>query len=55
MLRVIGMAILLVSASTFAFAGIAAPEIDSATGPAAVGLLAGGLLVLRARKARKKS
>jgi len=55
MRRVIGIAILLVSVATFALAGFAvpAPEIDASTGVAALGLLSGGLLVLRSR--RKKS
>jgi hypothetical protein len=41
---------LLASFAGFAFAGSVAPEIDGASGVAAVGLLAGGLLVLRSRK-----
>jgi hypothetical protein len=53
MTRVIGIAILLGSLTTFAFAGVAAPEIDASSGVAALGLLSGGLLVLRSR--RKKS
>jgi MYXO-CTERM domain-containing protein len=54
MTRVIGIAILLASAATFVFAGsLQAPEIDASTGVAALGLLSGGLLVLRSR--RKKS
>ena len=54
MTRVIGIAILLASVATFAFAGfVAAPEIDASSGVAALGLLSGGLLVLRSR--RKKS
>ena len=54
MTRVIGIAILLGSLATFAFGGaLPAPEIDASTGIAAVGLLSGGLLVLRSR--RKKS
>jgi hypothetical protein len=53
MTRVIGMAILLTSVATFAFAGRATPEIDASSGVAALGLLSGGLLVLRSR--RKKS
>ena len=52
-MRVIGMAILLASVAGFAFAGANVPEVDASTGLAAVGLLAGGLVVLRARK--KKS
>jgi MYXO-CTERM domain-containing protein len=54
MTRVIGIAIILASVATFAFAGIvSAPEIDASSGVAALGLLSGGLLVLRSR--RKKS
>src|SRR6185295_9860163 len=53
MIRVVGIAILLGSLVTFAFAGTTAPEIDAASGVAALGLLSGGLLVLRSR--RKKS
>jgi hypothetical protein len=53
MIRGIGMAILLASVAGFAFAGTSAPEIDGSTGAAAIGLLAGGLVVLRSRK--KKS
>jgi MYXO-CTERM domain-containing protein len=53
MTRLIGVVILL-SITTFAFAGtLQAPEIDASTGVAALGLLSGGLLVLRSR--RKKS
>jgi len=53
MIRVIGIAILLASLATFGFAGTVAPEIDASSGVAALGLLSGGLLVLRSR--RKKS
>jgi hypothetical protein len=54
MTRLIGMAIVLATMATFAFAGaVRAPEIDASTGVAALGLLSGGLLVLRSR--RKKS
>jgi hypothetical protein len=53
MTRVIGMAIVLASVAGFAFAGTSAPEIDGSSGMAAIGLLTGGLLVLRSRK--KKS
>lgn len=53
MIRAIGMVILVASAAGFAFAGLSAPEIDASSGVAALGLLAGGLLILRSR--RKKS
>ena len=49
--KFIGMSVLLVSMAGFAFAGApAGPEIDASTGVAALGLLSGGLLVLRARR-----
>jgi hypothetical protein len=56
MIRAFSMAILLASVAGFAFAGVVrttAPEIDAATGVAALGLVSGGLLILRSR--RKKS
>ncbi len=54
MARVIGMAMLVASVAGFAFAGtVNVPEIDAATGVAALGLVSGGLLILRSRK--KKS
>lgn len=54
-MRILGMAILVAGVANFAFAGVVAPEIDGASAPAAIGLLAGAYLVLRARKSRKKS
>ncbi|HSP68702.1 MAG TPA: hypothetical protein VLN48_13310 [Bryobacteraceae bacterium] len=54
MTRIIGIAMLLASLAGFAFAGaVQVPEIDASSGVAALGLLSGGLLVLRSR--RKKS
>jgi hypothetical protein len=56
MLRVFGIAIILASVAVSAFAGAgapSAPEIDVTTGVAALGLVSGGLLILRSR--RKKS
>jgi hypothetical protein len=53
LMRVLGIAIVMASAAGFAFAGGVAPEIDAGSGAAAIGLLAGGLLILRGRK--KKS
>jgi len=44
------MVIIFASVAGSAFAGFIAPEIDGASGVAAIGLLAGGLLVLRSRK-----
>jgi hypothetical protein len=54
MVRLFGTAILLVSVAGFALAGVSrAPEIDATAGVAALGLVSGGLLILRSRK--KKS
>jgi hypothetical protein len=49
--KFIGLSVLLVSVASFAFAGgPVGPEIDASSGVAALGLLSGGLLVLRARR-----
>ena len=53
MIRLVGMALILGSVAGMASAGSITPEIDGSSTAAAVGLLAGGLLVLRSR--RKKS
>lgn len=55
MSRVLGIGIILASVAGFAFAGATriVPEIDATTGVAALGLVSGGLLILRSR--RKKS
>ena len=54
MSRVAGIAMLLAGVAGFALAGNPrVPEIDAASGAAALSLIAGGLLILRAR--RKKS
>jgi len=51
MSRILGLSLLLVGAANFAFAGIfVAPEIDGASATSAIVLLAGGLLILRARR-----
>jgi len=52
-MRLFGVTVLLVSTAGFVLAGTTAPEIDPSSGAAAFALLAGGLMVLRAR--RKKS
>ena len=52
MTRVIGITIIMVSVAGISFAGTIAPEIDGSSAIAAVGLLAGGLLVLGSRKKR---
>jgi hypothetical protein len=48
-----GMAIVLVSLATPVFAGFAVPEIDGGSITTGLGLLAGGILMLRARMHRK--
>ena len=49
--RLNGIILLLIGASSFALAGGGgAPEIDASTAVGAVALLAGGLVVLRARR-----
>ena len=51
MQKVLGMALMIVGASSALMAGaIAVPEIDASTGASAVAILAGGILVLRARR-----
>jgi hypothetical protein len=48
--KVLGLTILVMGMATALFAGSTAPEIDASTGAAAVALLSGGILVLRARR-----
>ena len=51
MRRLVGLTMFLMAAAGDSLAGaLAAPEIDGSTGMAAVALLAGGLLVVRARR-----
>ena len=54
MARIIGTALLLVALAGQALAAavVDAPEIDASTGVAAVTLIGGALIVLRARKRR---
>lgn len=52
-MRVLGIALVMTSVAGFAFGGGNAPEINASAAPAAIGLLTGGLLILRGRK--KKS
>jgi len=52
-IRSLGITMLLLGTSGFLLAGLSTPEIDPSSGAAAFALLAGGLMVLRAR--RKKS
>ena len=50
MTRLLGLTFLLAGVASVAFAGSVAPEIDASAGVAALGLLGGGLLILRSRK-----
>ena len=51
MTKLAGLMLLIAGSAGFAFAGvIASPEIDASAGAAAITLLSGGLLVLRARR-----
>jgi len=54
MKQLIGLACFVLASAAFAFGGGGAvPEIDATSGAAALALLSGGLVVLRARKAKK--
>jgi uncharacterized protein (TIGR03382 family) len=52
-MRVIGVGVLFLSIAGVAMAGTIAPEIDASSGMAALGLLCGGVLVLRARRKKQ--
>lgn len=55
MTRVVGFGLLALSLAGIAFAGnTVVPEVDGATAPAVIGLIAGAYLILRARKSRQK-
>jgi hypothetical protein len=47
--KVLGMTLLLIGASTFAFAN-AVPEIDPGSGASALALISGALLIARGRR-----
>ena len=49
-MRILGLALVIAGLAGTALAGSVAPEIDGSTASAAVALVAGGLIVLRARK-----
>ncbi len=54
-MKLTGLVLLLIGTAGFASAGIlTVPEIDTATGVGALTLLAGGLLIIRARRTRDK-
>jgi hypothetical protein len=51
MQKILGLALMIVGASSALMAGmISVPEIDASTGASALAILAGGVLVLRARR-----
>jgi len=51
MIRILGLTIVFVSVVGSALGALpAVPEIDAASGVAALGLLGGGILILRSRK-----
>jgi hypothetical protein len=50
MTKLIGLTMLLLGAAGYALAAPAVPEIDGASSSATIALVAGGLLVLRARR-----
>ena len=54
MLKLLGFVLLLAAATLPCVAGdVPAPEVDPASGGAAIALLAGGLLILRARRKKQ--
>ena len=51
MTRLLGLSVLLAGLAGVALGGgVVAPEIDASTGIAALGLLGGGILILRSRR-----
>jgi hypothetical protein len=54
MTRILGWTMLVIGAAGSAMAGVTAPEIDPASGVAALALLSGGVLVLRGRRKNHK-
>ena len=49
----VGTGILLLGTTGFLLAGTTTPEIDASSGAAALALLSGGLIVLRARRRKQ--
>ena len=49
-MKVLGLMLMIAGLAGTAFAGLPAPEVDSNSAYAAVTLLSGGLLILRARR-----
>lgn len=55
MMRLTGLGLVIASLAGTAWGALATvPEIDGATAPAVIGLIAGAYLILRARKSRQK-
>lgn len=52
MAKLIGLSMLLLGVAGQMFAGTNAPEVDPASAVAAITLLGGGIMVLRARRAK---
>lgn len=51
MQKILGLVLVMVGASSVLLAGVVTvPEIDASTGASALAILAGGILVLRARR-----
>jgi hypothetical protein len=50
MMKIFGIAVVMMGIATSLMAGTSAPEIDASTGAAAFALLTGGVLVLRGRR-----
>ena len=51
MQKILGLALIIAGASSALLAGVTpVPEIDASTGASALAILAGGILVLRARR-----
>ena len=46
---ILGVSVVMLSAADYAFGGTVAPEIDPSSIAGGLGLLAGGLLIVRAR------
>ena len=52
MARILALTVAVIGTAAALLAGTTTPEIDASTGAAAIALLAGGVLVLRGRRAK---
>ncbi len=50
MKKIAGMFLILTAVAGYALAGVVAPEIDPASGAAALGIVAGAVLIVRGRR-----